>query len=330
MITEDDSIDVGVIGVGSMGRHHARVYSELPNANLVGVFDVDDDQAQTVAAKHGVEAMDLDALLGAVDAVSVVVPTQYHYDMAMQCLDANVGTFIEKPVLGDLERADDLLSRVRLADVPVQIGHIERFNPAVTALAEIVDELSIVSIRAQRLGPPPGREIDDSAVLDLMIHDIDVVCSLLDSVPSSVKSVGVDENRHASALLEFDSGVMASLTASRKTQRKVRTLEITAEECFVELDYIDQSIEIHRNSIPEYVERNGDVRFKHESIVEKPRVANDEPLRCELESFVRTVDRNGVPEVTVQDGIDALSVALEIEADALESDVAPRTVAADD
>ncbi|OIB56102.1 Gfo/Idh/MocA family protein [Natrialba sp. SSL1] len=325
---KDEPIDVGVIGVGSMGQHHARVYDELPNANLVGVTDVDETQAEEIAAKHGVKELDREALLQAVDAVSVVVPTQFHYDVVTQCLDVNVGTFVEKPVLETLEQADALQSRVERADVPVQVGHIERFNPAVLQLAEFIDDLSIVSLRAQRLGPQPDRTIEDSAVLDLMIHDIDIVLSLLGEMPTTTQSAGVEKNRHASALLEFDSGVMASLTASRKTQRKVRTLEITAEECFVELDYIEQSLEIHRNSVPEYIEQNGDVRFKHESIVERPTVHNAEPLRNELESFVDTVDAHRIPEVTVQDGINALRVAEAIETTALEE--TGRMVIADD
>ncbi|ELY56411.1 Gfo/Idh/MocA family protein [Natronococcus jeotgali] len=328
MPTEHNQIDVGVIGVGSMGQHHARVYNELPEANLVGLFDADDERAAEVAADHGVSALPLDELLENVDAVSIVVPTEYHYDLATQCLDANVGILIEKPVLEDLDQSADLRSRVEHANVPAQVGHIERFNPAVTQLEEIVDDLSIVSIRSQRLGPEPERTIEDSAVLDLMIHDIDVVLSVLGQTPIRVQSAGVDENRHASALLEFEDNVMASLTASRKTQQKVRTLEITAEECFIELDYIDQSLEIHRSSIPEYIEENGDVRFKHESIVERPTIRNAEPLRRELESFVETVSGNGIPDVTVEDGINALEVAEAIETTALNE--RERMVSADD
>lgn len=308
-----NKIDVGVIGVGSMGQNHARVYNELTGANLVGIADADAERAEDVAEKHATEAMDTDDLLAAVDAVSVVVPTQYHYDVVKACLDAGVATFVEKPVLGSLERSDELLREVNNADVPVQVGHIERFNPVVTALTAIVDGLSIVSVRAQRLGPEPDRKIQDSAVIDLMIHDIDIVLSLFDETPTAVSGTGTREGRHASALLEFEDDRMASLTASRKTQRKVRTLEVTAEECFIEVDYLDQSIEIHRNSVPEYIEEDGEVRFKHESIVERPVVHNAEPLQKELESFLEAVETDAIPEVTVSDGLDALSVALEIE-----------------
>jgi len=305
--------NVGVIGVGSMGQYHVRVYRELNGVNLVGIADADAERATEVAEEHNTEVVEIEVLLEAVDAISVVVPTQHHYDMVTTCLDEDVATFVEKPVLGSLDRADDLLAYVEAAGVPVQVGHIERFNPAVTALSEIVEDLSLVSVRARRLGPEPDREIEDSAIIDLMIHDIDIVLSLFDDTPTSVSGSGVREGRHASALLEFKGDRMASLTASRKTQRKVRTLEITAEECFIEVDYLDQSIEIHRNSVPEYIEEDGDVRFKHESIVERPVVQNGEPLRKELESFLKAVESGTTPEVPVQDGLDALKVALEVE-----------------
>ncbi len=308
-----EQLDVGVIGVGSMGKHHARVYNKLPEANLVGVCDDDDEQAREVAQQYATEAIRQTALLERTDAVSIAVPTQYHFETAQACLDAGVATFIEKPILGSLERADAFQTAVNHADIPVQVGHIERFNPAVSKLAEIIPDLSVVSIRAQRLGPPPERTIDDSAVTDLMIHDIDVVLSLLGESPVDVHSAGVDDNRHAAALLEFESETMANLIASRKTQRKVRTLEITAEECYVELDYIDQSIEIHRNSMPEYIRENGGVRFKHESIIERPSVSNAEPLREELASFCEAAATGGEPDVTVADGIEALAVARWIE-----------------
>jgi len=309
----ENRTDVGVIGVGSMGQHHARVYSELSNTDLVGIADVDIERAGEIADKHGTEAMETDDLLDAADAVSVAVPTRFHYDVVTTCLDSGVSTFVEKPVLGSLDHADDLRAHVNNAGVPVQVGHIERFNPAVTALSEIVEDLSLVSVWARRLGPEPDREIQDSAVIDLMIHDIDIVLSLFDAPPVSVSGSGTREGKHTSALLEFEGDRMASLTASRKTQRKVRTLEITAEECFIEVDYLDQSIEIHRNSVPEYIEENGDVRFTHESIVERPVVQNAEPLRKELESFLEAVKTGSTPEVSVADGLDSLSVALEIE-----------------
>jgi len=313
MTTNTTPLDVGVIGVGAMGQHHARVYSELPNVHLVGVFDVDPDRASEIAHKHGSTAMDIDDLLTQADAVSVVVPTQYHLDIATQCLQAGVAPLIEKPVVEDLSEGETLIELRDEAELPVQVGHIERFNPAIRTLSDVLADVNVLSFTAERLGPPPNREIDDSAVLDLMIHDLDIILSLVDGEPTAISSAGISENKHATATIEFDSGEIASLTASRMTQRKVRTLEITAEECFIEVDYIDQSIEIHRQSAPEYIEQNGDIRYRHESIVERPTISNGEPLRNELESFVRTVKNGGRPVVSIEDGLNALELATRID-----------------
>ncbi|TYL38964.1 gfo/Idh/MocA family oxidoreductase [Natronococcus pandeyae] len=311
-MTANRPLDVGVIGVGSMGQHHARVYDELAAANLVGVFDVDDERASTVAGRHDTRATDLETLLERADAVSIAVPTVHHYEVATTCLEQGVPTLVEKPIVDDLVTGRKLRAKATTAGVPVQVGHVERFNPAVETLETIIGDLSIIGITARRLGPPPGRQIDDSAVVDLMVHDIDIVLSLLGEEPVAIKSCGVADDRHASALLEFPE-TMASLTASRLTQRKVRTLEITAEECLIEVDYIDQSIEIHRRSVPEYVENGGGVRFKHESLVERPYVPNDEPLRNELASFLEAVRTDETPKVTIDDGLAALEIAQRIE-----------------
>ncbi|ELZ11161.1 oxidoreductase domain-containing protein [Halovivax asiaticus JCM 14624] len=319
----NDQLDVGVIGVGSMGQHHVRVYNELRDVHLVGVADADRERAAEIADEYGTTALSQTDLLERVDAVSIVVPTQYHFDLVEEALAAEVAPFVEKPVLGTLERAEDLTRLVDRTDLPVQVGHIERFNPAVMALSKLIDDFDVHSIQAQRLGPAPERTIDDSAVMDLMIHDIDIVCSLLGQSPRDAYGTGVDGNRHASAVLSFDDETMATLIASRKTQRKVRSLEITAEDCFIELDYLDQSIEIYRNSAPEYVKDNGGVRFTHESIVERPSVNTSEPLREELASFCQVVRDGGVPEVTVQDGIEALAVAQSIEESARGADKEP-------
>ncbi|WP_394741800.1 Gfo/Idh/MocA family oxidoreductase [Natronococcus roseus] len=312
-MTAERPLAVGVIGVGTMGQHHARVYDDLEGATLVGVFDVDAERARTVAERHGTVAVGLEALLERVDAVSVAVPTAHHHSVATTCLEAGVPILVEKPVVADPETGQELLARADAADVPVQVGHVERFNPAVETLAEIVGGLSVVALTARRLGPPPARRIEDSAVLDLMIHDIDVVLALLGEEPVDVTGCGAAGNRHAGALLEFPEA-MASLTASRLTQRKVRTLEITAEECLVAVDYLEQSIEIHRRSVPEYVERAEGVRFRHESLIERVRVPNDEPLRNELASFLEVVRTGSTPEVTIDDGLAALEIARRIEA----------------
>ncbi|WP_137287225.1 Gfo/Idh/MocA family oxidoreductase [Halorussus salinisoli] len=308
-----DATNAAVVGVGNMGRHHARVYSELPNVNLVGVFDVNDEQAREVAEDHGTRAMNLEALLHAADVASIAVPNQFHAEITSQCIDHGVDVLVEKPFVDDPEVGQELLDRADEAGVTIQVGHVERFNPAIRTLADIVADLDVIAIDAQRLGPPPGdRQVDESAVLDLMIHDIDVVLAMLGEKPDEVNAHGVKNNQYATASLQFDDAV-ATLTASRVTQQRIRKLSITAEDCRVNVDYIDRSVEIHRHSLPEYIEDNGDVRYRHESIVERPTVETGEPLKNELESFVAAATSGTDPVVSGEDGLRVLEVARRID-----------------
>jgi predicted dehydrogenase len=309
-----DSTNAAVIGVGNMGRHHARVYSELPGVNLVGVFDADDATAREVAEDHNARAMNMEALLHAADVASIAVPTQYHADIADQCIDHGVDVLVEKPFVDDLPEGRALLDRADEAGLTVQVGHVERFNPAIRALSDIVADLDVIAVETQRLGPPPeDRQLDQSAVLDLMIHDIDVVLAILGGDPDGVTARGAKNNQYATANLTFDDGTVASLTASRVTQQRVRKLAITAEECRVNVDYIDRSVEIHRHSLPSYIEDNGDVRYRHESIVERPTVETGEPLKNELQSFVNAATTEADPVVSGEDGLRVLEVAREID-----------------
>ena len=309
-----DSTNAAVIGVGNMGRHHARVYSELPDVNLVGVFDVDDEQARNVAEDHGTRAMNVDALLEATDVASIAVPTQYHADLAEQCIDNDVDVLVEKPFVADPATGRELIAKADDAGVTIQVGHVERFNPAIRALSDVVADLDVIAIEAQRLGPPPeGRQLDRSAVLDLMIHDIDVVLAMLGGRPEHVNARGARDNQYATANLTFDDGTVATLTASRVTQQRIRKLAITAEECRVNVDYIDRSVEIHRHSLPEYIEDNGDLRYRHESIVERPTVQTGEPLKNQLESFVNAATSDADPVVSGEDGLRVLEIAREID-----------------
>ncbi|NEU56508.1 Gfo/Idh/MocA family protein [Halorussus sp. MSC15.2] len=314
MNVERNPTNAAVVGVGNMGRHHARVYSELPNVNLVGVFDVDDEQAREVAEDHGTRAMDMDALLDAADVASIAVPTQFHADIASDCIDHGVDVLVEKPFVDDPAVGRQLIERADDAGVTIQVGHIERFNPAIRALADIVADLDVIAVEAHRLGPPPeDRGVDESAVLDLMIHDVDVVLAMLGEAPENVTANGVKNNQYATASLEFGDGTVASLTASRVTQQRVRKLSITAESCRVNVDYIDRSVEIHRHSLPEYIEDNGDVRYRHESIVERPTVETGEPLKNQLESFVAAATSDADPVVSGEDGLRVLEVVRRID-----------------
>ncbi|WP_135829683.1 Gfo/Idh/MocA family protein [Halorussus halobius] len=312
MTDESNETDAGVIGVGSMGQHHARVYNELPEANLVGVYDVDDEQARKVAEKNGTKARELDELLDRADVVSIAVPTAYHYEMAEQAIGQGVDVLVEKPFVDDRDKGEELLAMADRNDVIVQVGHIERFNPAVMALRDIVPDLDIISVDARRLGPPIERHLGDTVVRDLMIHDIDILLWLIDGRVSSVAAFDTDE-AYTTANFEFADGTVGSLTASRVTQRKVRELTITAHSCQIAVDYIDQTVEIYRHSLPEYIEENGDIRYRHESIVERPMVENAEPLKSELLAFVEAARTGSTPVVSGEDGLRAVEYVDEIE-----------------
>lgn len=308
-----DTTRAGVIGVGSMGQNHARVYGELPGVELVGVFDVDADRADEIATRHDTRAPGMDELIETADAVSIAVPTAHHYEVARDCIEAGVHVLVEKPFVADPEEGHRLIELGERHGVTIQVGHVERFNPAVQAVTEILEDHEIIAIDAQRLGSPRERRIEDNAVMDLMIHDIDVLLSLVGDEVSTINAVGAESNRYIDAQLAFKDGVVASLTASRVTQRKIRELSITARECWITVDYIDRSVEIHRHSLPEYVEGSGGVHYRHEGVVERPMIDSDEPLKEELASFVECIQTGQEPQVTAEDGLRALRVARRID-----------------
>jgi predicted dehydrogenase len=314
--TSTQRLDAGVIGVGSMGQNHARVYSELRDANLVGVTDVNTDQAATVAAEYGTQSMSRSELLDAVDVVSVAVPTPYHYETTLECIERDIDVLVEKPFVDDLDKGRELAERAEAAGVTLQVGHIERFNPATRVLADIVPDLDIVAVDIDRLGPPLNRDNEDSVIMDLMVHDIDILLSLVDSDIESISAAARDE-RHATVQFRFENESVAALTASRLTQEKIRKLSVTAISCRVNVDFISQTVEIHRRSLPEYIESDGDIRYRHESVVERPIVENGEPLKAELESFIEAAREGTEPLVTAADAIRVLEIATQIEEMAL-------------
>jgi len=304
----------GVVGVGSMGQHHARIYRELPEVELVGVYDVDHDRAREVAEEHGTKPLSLDGLVQTADAVSVVVPTRFHQEMAEQAIEAGAGVLVEKPLAPTPETAREIAAAADEAGVTLQVGHVERFNPAVRALAEFADELDVIALEAQRQGPPVDQDVG-GVVTDLMIHDIDIVCSLLDREVVDVAASGTStgEGNYVTASLTFEDGVVATLTASRVTAKKVRELAVTAEDCRVDVNYTSQDVTITRRTDPEYVATNGGLRFRSETLVERPTVNNGEPLKQELSSFVECVRDGTDPVVTGADGIRALEVAEQVQ-----------------
>ncbi|WP_049901140.1 Gfo/Idh/MocA family protein [Natrinema sp. J7-1] len=310
--TREEPIRAGVVGVGSMGENHARVYGELAGVELVGVTDRDDDVAETIATRYGTDALALETLCDRCDVVTGAVPTPAHYETVSTCLEAGVHVLVEKPIAATVEQGRALAEQAREAGLVLQVGHIERFNPAGQTVAGLIDDLDVISVEAERLGPPIDRTAPGNVVFDLMVHDIDIVGSLLDDKPHSLAAMGTDNGQYATATIEYDD-VIATVTASRLTQKKIRTLTVTARECLVEVDYLEQSVLIHRDSYPEYVADDGQPRYRHESVVERPRVDSGEPLRNELESFVGAVRTGSTPTVTAEDGIAALETVKVID-----------------
>lgn len=298
-------IQAGVIGVGSMGANHARVYRDLPIVDLAGVTDHDDDIARRVANEYDTEAVSFETLLDRCDVVTVAVPTRAHYEVVSDCLEAGVHVLVEKPIAETVDQGRRLAAQARERGLVLQVGHIERFNPAVRTVTDLIDDLEVISLEAERLGPPIDRTDPGNVIFDLMVHDVDIVDSMLDDQLDSVTAMGTDDGQYATATMQYDD-VVASLTASRVTQKKVRKLTVTAHDCLVEVDYLQQSVLIHRDSYPEYLTDDGTRRYRHESVVERPRIDNGEPLRHELEAFVEAVRTGTEPVVTAEDGIDAL------------------------
>ena len=312
-MSDASPIRTGVVGAGNMGRHHARVYASHAGAEFVGVHDTDMDRAARIADKYDGEALGLDDLLERIDAVSIAVPTRYHHSLATTAMERGIDVLIEKPIANTLEDARDLIDCAERTERVLQVGHVERFNPAVEALMDIVPDLDVVAVEARRLGPPVERDSTDSVALDLMIHDIDVVLSVIGDDVESISSEWTREGQYVNATMTYGSGIVAQFTASRLTQRKIRQLSITATECYITVDFADQDVAVHRHSMPEYVSSNGDVTYRHESIIERPVVENGEPLQNELDSFLASVRSGSEPTVTGADGLRALELALAID-----------------
>jgi predicted dehydrogenase len=300
-------VRVAVIGVGSLGQHHARIFSTLPEARLVAVVDRDPAQAGAIAARHGVPWLtDHRDLPQDLDAVSVAVPTSLHAAVAESCLARGFAVLVEKPMAVTLEEAAAMAHAADRAGRPLLVGHTERFNPVVrAALARVRDPRFI---ETHRLGVFTARSTDVDVVLDLMIHDLDVILSLVPSQVASIDSVGVhaltDKVDIANARIRFDNGCVANVTASRISTDRVRKLRIFEPDAYVSIDYARQEGAVYRLQ-----KKPG---APPEIVPEPLPVETEEPLLAELRSFARTVRGEAAPAVTAAEGLRALATALRI------------------
>jgi predicted dehydrogenase len=311
-MTRDDMDDrtplrVAVIGVGHLGRHHARILSSLEGVRLVAVADTNRDRAVTIAGTVGARPVfDSRELLGQVDAVSVAVPTESHLEVALPFLEQRVGVLIEKPLARTIEEADRLIEAAAASDATLAVGHTERFNPAVVAARPLVRSPRFIEVH--RLGTFPERSLDIDVVFDLMIHDLDIVLSFVGSAVTTVDAVGVpvltDRIDIANARLRFDNGCVANITASRISRDRIRKIRFFQPDAYVSIDYAAQELEMYRlNRAPgaRPVIDGGKINIAHE-----------EPLRRELADFASAVTTRRAPLVTGADGRAALALAARI------------------
>ncbi len=306
-----EKIKVGVIGVGSMGKNHVRSYAALKHkCELVGVFDIDQNLSREVAQSYGVKSFPTGwKLMEEVDAINIATPTTTHYEIALRALNRGLNVLIEKPITSHIEEAQTLLKVAKKKNLIVQVGHIERFNPAIKALPGVLKDKEIIALDVQRMGPYDPRIGDTDVVQDLMIHDIDVVNSIIPSSIEGITAFGrrVKSNQHmdyAVANLIMKNGIIATLTASRATHKKVRKMAITTLNSYIELDYLQRKITITQRG--GLMAGAGD--YQQENELEEIYSNEEEPLKLQLAHFVNCIETGTTPLISGIDGLEALKL----------------------
>lgn len=312
----DKLLKVGVVGTGHMGSYHVRLYSELLNVDLVGIADINENQVKKVAAQYNTTPFtDYTKLYDKVDAVSIGVPTGAHYRIGKDFLEAGIHVLIEKPITNNLEEANELINLAKKKGLILQVGHVERFNTAVLELKKIVKDPLFIECR--RLGPYNRRINDTGVVLDLLIHDVDIILGLVNSpikeINVAAKSIYSEYEDIANVQLIFENGCIANLTGSRITEDKIRTLTITQPDAYIVLDYAEQDLHIYRQGTSEYIITREAVGYKQESVIERIFVHKDNPLKLELMHFVNCVLNKTSPIVSLEEELKALKVTLLIQ-----------------
>jgi len=314
------TVRVGVIGVGYLGQHHARIFSEIDDAELIAVADIVKKRADVYAEKYRCESYtNYRGILHEVDALSIVTPTTTHYSIALDCIKAGKDILIEKPITMNVKEADKLINEAEKRDCIIQVGHLERYNPVVLAASEMIKKP--LFIESERLSPFLGRGTDVDVTLDLMIHDIDIILAIMGQQSNpplppftkggrggiinikDIKAVGAkvltDKIDAAKAWLEFENGCTALATVSRLSPEKQRRLKVFQKDSYISVDY--QSSEIKR-----YFKTEEGISFD----VTKPE--KREPLREELKDFINCVKERRKPTVSAVEGREALKIVLEI------------------
>ncbi len=307
-----DPIRVGVVGVGRLGQHHARNYYENPRCKLVAVADIDSAQGRRIAHAYKCKYVsDFRELIGQVDAVSVAVPTVSHYEVTSALLQAGIHCMVEKPICNTVKQAAELVRISHEQNRILQVGHIEHFNVAVQKMKQILTTPRF--IECHRLGPYDPRVKDIGVVLDLMIHDIDIILRIVNSPIESIEAVGVailsEKEDIANARIRFQKGCIANVTVSRLTPKPMRKLRIWQEDAYISLDYRKQQMEIFRR---EAVARPARGEAPWKIVSTKTRMRHEEPLRLELDYFLRCIEEGLTPATTGEQAMTALQVVIKI------------------
>ncbi len=301
-------LKAAVIGVGHLGKEHARIYASLPDVELVALCDLDPSKAEKAQALGTKFATDFRELLGSIDIASIATPTSSHFQIAREILNAGIHVLIEKPITNQLEDADELIEIAKRRNLSLQVGHLERYNAGFRRVEQIAKNIRFLEIH--RLGPFTPRIADCGVVLDLMIHDIDIVLQLVKSEIASIDAIGINVltpyEDIANVRIKFKNNAIADLTASRLTPDAQRKIRIFQEDAYISLDYVAQTAQIFKKaSLPAAL-------FGGKISREQIDIQKEEPLKAELEDFVRSVARgssNGKPDVQARE---ALHVALQV------------------
>jgi predicted dehydrogenase len=309
-------LNVGLIGLGKMGKYHLNIYDELQNVSMKGVCDVSQDVLNEMRSRFRYPAYtDFRELLPHVDAVTVAAPTKHHFDIVKECLEAGKHVLVEKPITTNLSEAEKLFEMAEKKNLVLHIGHVERFNGAVQELKKIATDPYLIESR--RVGPYNPNFAKDSIVLDLMIHDIDIIVNMVNAdvveIQASGSKVYSELPDYASVNICFDGKTTAQIVVSRVTQKKDRMMSISQKDAYICLDYTNQDINIFRNAQSHHIFGNKELTYKNEYVLERLFVYKDNPLKQEIRHFIDCINGTVNRVVTVAHELKSLKIALKID-----------------
>ena len=309
-------LKIGVFGVGHLGKFHLNNWKEIPGVELVGFFDPNDQQAQEVEQKYGLQRFtNIDSLINACDAVDIVAPTDHHFQLCQQAIRAGKHVFVEKPLAETLEEARELVKLAQESGIKCQVGHVERFNPAFVAVKDLGLQPLFIEVHRLAQFNPRGTEV--SVILDLMIHDIDIILSLVKSDVRSISASGVavltETPDIANARIEFHNGCVANLTSSRISMKKMRKMRLFQKDAYIGIDFLEKKAEVIQMDLgddPNAFTFDIPTPDGSKSIaVRNPNVTESNAIKEELIAFKRSIEENSRPIVNETDGLNAMDVA---------------------